>query len=414
VAGCAPGEIDCDGNCINPLTDNTYCGAGPDCSVNPGVTCGVGESCVGGGCVLDCNPGEINCGGDCVNPLTDNTYCGAGPDCSVNPGVTCGAGEICVGGGCVLDCNPGEIDCNGVCTDPLTDPTYCGAGPDCSVNPGVTCGGGEVCVGGSCQLDCPPGEIDCNSVCTDPLTDDTYCGAGPDCTTNPGTTCNANEICVGGQCELDCNPGEIDCNGVCTDPLTDNTYCGAGPDCTTNPGVTCQGGETCQGGVCQSTGVQELDIGPHGSDFQNATRTRGFYFTAPVAFTIVGVRVPTDVGTDVQNIQVVRFNSGPPPVWSADTTDFTTLAYQTNVPGTGWISVNIPVQSGDIIGILGARGTSTMHNPYGQTETYNTTILGQSVTLYRLLTQVNINTQQATALSTSTNEYSRVEVQYTP
>ena len=43
--------------------------------------------------------------------------------------------------------------------------------------------------------------------------------------------------------------------------------------------------------------------------------TRGYWFTAPSAFTITALFVPTTVGTTPQNIQVVRFTSGPPIAW---------------------------------------------------------------------------------------------------
>ncbi len=142
---------------------------------------------------------------------------------------------------------------------------------------------------------------------------------------------------------------------------------------------------------------------------------RGYWYQAPVAHTIKDLRVPTDVGTLGQNIQVVRFNSGPPPNFSASTTDFVTLAYLQNVPGTNWIAVNIPVQAGQWIGILGARGTTTLHSSYGVGNPYSTTILGHPVDLQRLVYQANVYSTQAGPLSTETGgSYSRIEMRYSP
>ena len=53
-----------------------------------------------------------------------------------------------------------------------------------------------------------------------------------------------------------------------------------------------------------------------------ALYTRGFYFTAPVNFTICGVYVPTDVSTDPQNIEIVRFTTGTPPLYNNTTNNF--------------------------------------------------------------------------------------------
>jgi hypothetical protein len=158
---------------------------------------------------------------------------------------------------------------------------------------------------------------------------------------------------------------------------------------------------------------RELDVGKHSSTY-TGTLTRGFWFTAPVKFTIVGLRVPTDVGTAAQNVQVVKFAS-PPPTYSASTTAHTTLAYHRGVAGSSWISVNIPVARGDIIGILGARGGSTMSNSYSGSNPYNSTIAGAAVKLTRLVYQANLYITRAGPLSTENGgSFGRVEVKYVP
>jgi hypothetical protein len=158
----------------------------------------------------------------------------------------------------------------------------------------------------------------------------------------------------------------------------------------------------------------DLDVGKYKNTYSSSSSTRGFWFTAPVAFTIIGLRVPTDVGTEVQNVEVLKFTAAPP-IFPSSTTSFTSLAYHKGVAGTGYITVNIAISKGDIIGILGARGTTSMKNSYAQTPTYATTISGQSATLARLILQANLNTAKATAVSHEpTSSYSRVEVRYKP
>ena len=104
-----------------------------------------------------------------------------------------------------------------------------------------------------------------------------------------------------------------------------------------------------------------LNVGPAGTPY-TASQVRGMWFTAPTNFTITSLNVP---GSGNQNIQVVRFNSGPPPSVISGTTAHTTLYSTVNNTSTGAISVSIPISSGDIIGILGARGTNggSMTNP---------------------------------------------------
>ena len=108
-------------------------------------------------------------------------------------------------------------------------------------------------------------------------------------------------------------------------------------------------------------------------------RIRGYWFTAPCNFTITGLRVPDDNISGDQSIEIVRFNTGPPPFYSSTTNDFVSLGRWIGVAGSGIIPCNIPVTNGDILGIYGCRGTTTS---YGNGP-YNTTIDGNAVTLVR-------------------------------
>jgi hypothetical protein len=114
---------------------------------------------------------------------------------------------------------------------------------------------------------------------------------------------------------------------------------------------------------------------------------RGFWFTAPTDFRIVGVRVPTDVGTAAQNVQVMKINTALQ-AYPSTTTNYTTLGVWYNVATTTMIPCDILVQTGDIIGIIGSRGSngSTQSNSYSvgnDPYTVNNAIFGQQVVLHR-------------------------------
>ncbi len=107
-----------------------------------------------GGATSDCPPDDSLCDGSCVDPQADDSYCGAGPDCAKNPGQACSDNETCVSGQCVLDCPVDRLACDGTCVDPQTAAEHCGAGPDCDEQPGVACDASEQCKGGVCVQRC--------------------------------------------------------------------------------------------------------------------------------------------------------------------------------------------------------------------------------------------------------------------
>ncbi len=109
--------------------------------------------------------------------------------------------------------------------------------------------------------------------------------------------------------------------------------------------------------------------------------SRGYYFTAPVSFVITGVRVPTDASSGNSNIAIVKFQGNvPPPLFAATTNSFDILYLtQNNTSGTGTIAVNIPVYAGEVIGVLGDRGSinSYASGPTTQSLGSNTLILNR-------------------------------------
>jgi len=114
---------------------------------------------------------------------------------------------------------------------------------------------------------------------------------------------------------------------------------------------------------------------------------RGYWFTAPVGFTITGLNCLASGTT--QNLAVVRLNVTPP-TFGTTTNDFTTLYLTQGNTNTGVIPVFIPVNTGDIIGILGTRDAAE-NNSYGANPS-TVTILGQSVSLARFGMQYALST----------------------
>jgi gliding motility-associated-like protein len=109
---------------------------------------------------------------------------------------------------------------------------------------------------------------------------------------------------------------------------------------------------------------------------------RGYHFTAPTTFTICGLYVPPEANAaGTQTIRVVRFTAGPPPAFAGTTNSFVQLFTITNAPATGVVPCNIPVASGDIIGVYGARGANCV-NSYGPAN-FVTSINGFNTTLQR-------------------------------
>lgn len=137
---------------------------------------------------------------------------------------------------------------------------------------------------------------------------------------------------------------------------------------------------------------------------------RGYWFTAPTSFMITGVRVPTDASNGNSNIAIIKLPATPP-VYSATTSVFDVLYLtQNNTSGTGTISVNIPVYSGDIIGVLGNRNDI---NSYAAVSPYTSSLGTYSVVLNRMGMQfpLSSNPPQAVWTETTTNSsISRVEL----
>ena len=128
----------------------------------------------------------------------------------------------------------------------------------------------------------------------------------------------------------------------------------------------------------QPAEAASLDVGTHNTIFSNFTR--GYWFTAPVDFTITGLRAALESGpVEDQSIEVLKLNA-PPPISPSVTNNFVSLGYWNNVSGSGFISTNIAVQSGDIIGVLGSRGPGASNSYPPFTGLFTSSFFGSPVT----------------------------------
>lgn len=170
---CAASHVACGIECVDPMTNEEHCGATADCvGRNAGEVCSAPFACRAGACEINCMAGQISCDGSCINPLTNDTFCGASLTCTAqNRGQTCATGYACEAGVCRLQCQGKEIPCAGSCIDPDSDERFCGASDYCEGGDvGQECESGSLCLLGMCRA--PDGQpcevgVDCISgVCS--------------------------------------------------------------------------------------------------------------------------------------------------------------------------------------------------------------------------------------------------------
>lgn len=445
VTGCATGTSSPGGD-GSPGPDGSVTEAGSDAAVDQPLPCGpsgcddnracTDDSCVGGSCVFALKAGFCLIQGACVKdgvvqPGTSCSACSASsspkawtddPSRCKDDGLPC-TSSTCSKGSCSDTLQSGYCLISGKCVsdgtaNPLNECRACAASASTSTytnkTNGTLCASDnksctdDVCQAGTCTHTPGAGHCLIGGNCyvqgvSHPTNPCLYCAGGatswtqrPQGSACPGGKCVAGACCTGCVSGSSCLPG------------TTTAACGTGGGAC----VSCASGYSCAGGSCVNQPPQTLNIGPYSKTYSSSSATRGFWFTAPQDFTIVGLRVPTDVGTDVQNIEVLRLNVTPPD-FSASTSNFTSLFYATGVAGTSFVKVNLSFKSGQIVGILGARGTTTMNSSYAASYTYNTTLNGKAIVLRRLILQKNLYQQQADQVSNeAAASYGRVEVQY--
>ena len=238
---CVSGQIVCGGKCVDPQKDNTYCGAKDDCSgTNAGEACVSGTVCSEGHCGITCVSGQFLCLDKCIDPDSDNQYCGAQDGCKNY--TSCPSGNVCSAGTCGVTCVSGQVLCKGQCIDPKTDNRYCGAKGKCNTASvsdanyrGEKCADGTKCTDRVCKISCVSGQIVCGNECIDPKTNPYYCGAKENCEgSNRGTDCttsSTNKLCEDGKCTSSCPSGQTQCGAFCIDiQATHVTSCNTGND----------------------------------------------------------------------------------------------------------------------------------------------------------------------------------------
>jgi len=150
-----------------------------------------------------------------------------------------------------------------------------------------------------------------------------------------------------------------------------------------------------------------IPLPAHSSSFSG--NVRGYYFQAPTNFTITGFYVPTDASTAAQHVEVLRFNSGAPPLWSTTTNDFVSLGRWINFSGDT-IPACIHIDSGDFIGIYGNRGDVNSYAPAPTTSS----IAGYTVSMPRSGMQLPISSNaMQDVFSESGGSISRIFFFYT-
>ncbi len=157
----------------------------------------------------------------------------------------------------------------------------------------------------------------------------------------------------------------------------------------------------------------QIPLPNYTSTWSSANATRGLFFQAPVAFVIVGLRVPDEQNNGTQCVEVRRMTAAPP-LYSA-TANEPQVFYANNVPSTQIIPCSIPFAAGEWVGVLGACGTTTMLNSYAPNN-FASNVLGAPVTLQRFLTQTNLHTTGGGQPYSTENggSLARVEIYVTP
>ena len=208
--------------------------------------CGTEEICTQGKCKTTCQPGEVICDGSCINPNTSTKFCGADASCSSY--IPCSEFEDCIGGKCILTSCPNSeeslctVNEQNICIDThSTNINHCGAcGAVCSDRETAKASG---CNQGQCTYMCNDGMVNCGSD-TKPMClpdeqlniDALHCG-------NCNTRCEANELCQEGQCVINtCTGNECLLNNAC---INLNDHCGS--QC-----MNCNTANNASAGICQS------------------------------------------------------------------------------------------------------------------------------------------------------------------
>lgn len=209
IPGSCPADLTCYQSLCLPacLGENAFCPAGSSCEQTP-----VGAICVPLDCTqAGCPPGSVCKDGDCV-PACDDVVC---------PGEQLCIDGLCLDPCATLQCPEGQLCQGGLCFSPCS----CLAGDIGCLNlPGTVCDEGftELCVHPACKgLVCPAGQVcDPNTAaCVDFCNANVNCPEGQKCLAPTGCV----SLCTGVTCQqgYDCDPK----TGQCVDSSCVNVSC---------------------------------------------------------------------------------------------------------------------------------------------------------------------------------------------
>lgn len=139
------------------------------------------------------------------------------------------------------------------------------------------------------------------------------------------------------------------------------------------------------------------------------TFTRGFYFQAPVDFTITGMQVPDESKDGRQNVAIYRHSAAPAYIPGVAGN---LVFYKAGEPSNIVIPCSVNFKKGEFVCILGACGDiSTLHNSYGSGP-FQSNVLGSATTLHRMGMQSNfmINNGAGNIWGTPSGSVGRVHV----
>jgi hypothetical protein len=149
--------------------------------------------------------------------------------------------------------------------------------------------------------------------------------------------------------------------------------------------------------------------------FSSGSLTRGFWMSAaPVDFTIDQVNCPNEAGHPDQNVEILILPGGVPPAFPGTASGGSQM-HMALQPSSSPISASVQVLTGDVLGVLGASGdTSIMHNSYGTSGAFASAIGSNPVTLTRFGTQNNLAAGPAPSYwQEAAGPVGRIEVWYT-
>lgn len=157
-------------------------------------------------------------------------------------------------------------------------------------------------------------------------------------------------------------------------------------------------------------GAQSVMPMPAFTNTYTFTYTRGFYFQAPVDFTITALLVPDEAKNGTQNVAVYRRTAAPA---ALPGTTGGLVFFQGGQPSSLAIPCSISFKKSEFVCILGACGNAnTLYNSYGNGP-FLSNVMGKPTSLYRMGMQSNfvVSKGQAAIWGTASGSIGRVRVQ---